>query len=518
MAYTFLVQLLIFLVLAGPLKAGVDKIHSAGYLGEKRLDSYSDRYQPLVFKDLYQGKITFEDELFFQNYFNSYLIPAERDLSFFLKSELSGAFLCPNDLFSRHFDSIRFSYRLITLSYLIEAQWQMGMVSEQFQLKNVCDFNLEEWARGCRPESTEMTKFVEGLLKYRPRFDEKLPNNYRKDNWWKEFSTGKGQNYSHYRMNAECKGKCAESDITSRFKRICADNKALMKLICSEKDELYGLSGHRDAYHLIGQSNIINTFNKQGEAVGCLRRFSEVMSHKEVRYGPLANLFPVLQNHLRQKYNERFLQGRVFLLGAGKEYEEKGLLDLYVKDQTLKIEPIKLVEEKQAPVVPPVTSQVEKKATPPKVSVIEAPKKKEVVEISAPVKSAFLQAAEVRRFQNLESVEVDMLKLKYDYVFTLNMLNNLTYRLKTFMTREALTEMMTYDKLGTREGPVPLLFIKFMIDFHEHHGLWNLVSILGERFYVSNEIDAQLKPIPELIQLVNNEATGRQWQIYVLKP
>ena len=41
------------------------------------------------------------------------------------------------------------------------------------------------------------------------------------------------------------------------------------------------------------------------------------------------------------------------------------------------------------------------------------------------------------------------------------MINTLSERLKTFMTREALKEMMTYDKLGLKEGPVPLLFIKF---------------------------------------------------------
>lgn len=86
------------------------------------------------------------------------------------------------------------------------------------------------------------------------------------------------------------------------------------------------------------------------------------------------------------------------------------------------------------------------------------------------------------------------------------------------MTRDALSEMMTYDKLGTKEGPVPLLFLKFMIDMQEHHGLWNMIAVLGDKFYVSNEIDAPFKPEPELVQLMNDESTGRQWQLYVLKP
>ena len=111
-----------------------------------------------------------------------------------------------------------------------------------------------------------------------------------------------------------------------------------------------------------------------------------------------------------------------------------------------------------------------------------------------------------------------MKKFKYDYIFTLTMMTSLSEKLKNFMTREALKEMMVYDKLGSKEGPVPLLFIKFMIDFEEHQGLWNLISVLGERFYVSNEIDSTLKPGAELIQLSNNAVTGGQWQIHVLRP
>jgi hypothetical protein len=86
------------------------------------------------------------------------------------------------------------------------------------------------------------------------------------------------------------------------------------------------------------------------------------------------------------------------------------------------------------------------------------------------------------------------------------------------MTREALKEMMTYDKLGLKDGPVPLLFIKFMIDMQEHQGLWNLISVLGDKFYVSNEIDSTFAVVPELIHLVNNDSTGNQWTLFVIKP
>ena len=68
MVYVVLVQL-ISLILVTPGWAKMDRIHSEGYLGEKRLDSYANRRKPLVVQDFYRGKLNFQDELFYQNYF-----------------------------------------------------------------------------------------------------------------------------------------------------------------------------------------------------------------------------------------------------------------------------------------------------------------------------------------------------------------------------------------------------------------------------------------------------------------
>lgn len=507
---------LIFALCSFAFAAKIDRVHTQGYLGEKNIDSYWERFQPLVFQDVYRGKMSFEDEIFFQNFFNPYLFEAERDYSFFFRSELNGGMSCSNELLSEHFDDIRFSYRLITLSYLLEGEWHLKLVSDHLKLKNGCQFDLKNWLNSCRPKSEDMKKLVKRLQNFLPRYDETLPVDYKKENWWKEFSQNDYKLYSHYRMNTECKGKCNEDHLADRYKKVCEEDQKIMTMICSETDDIYGLSASRDAYYLLGLSNIINNYNKKGEAMGCLRRFSEVMAHKEVRYEVLTQLFPSLQNFLRQKYQERFLQGRIFFYGAAKEFEQKGVHDLFVKEQPLKIEKAPELKEVAVAVVPKkVESEpVKEQVSSPVVTEAKVP----VKEIRKPMKSAFLQAAELRAQDNLDQVEVDMLKLKYDYVFSLNMINTLSARLKTFMTREALTEMAAYDKLGTKEGPVPLLFIKYMIDMQEHHGLWNIISIVGDKFYVSNEIDASFSPAPELVQLVNNEATGRQWQLLILKP
>jgi len=518
MVNTFLVQFIILAALfCGQGWAKMDRFHSEAYLGEKRLDSYSNRWQPLVSFDLYQGKLSFQDELFFQNYFQQYMFSAEGEFSHFFKSEISGGLNCSNDMLSAHFDELRYSYRLIALSYLLESQWHSQMASKHFRFNRGCKFDFEKWLENCRPHGVEMKKFVSLLKKYRPQYEELLPKDYTKTNWWNDFLKKDFKYYSHYRLDKACHGKCSQETIEASFQNVCVEDEKLMSLICSEADDVYGLSYAPDAYNLLAYSNIINTYNKQGEALGCLRRFSSVMAHKEVRYPSLTSLFHTMRVHLSHQYQERFLQGRVFFYGSGKEFEEKGLTNLYVMEQPLKIAQLDSFE-----LVKPVA--IPKKLEPTK-TVVSKPMKsqaivanKELINILKPTKSAFLQASDMRKAQDLDRVEVDMLKLKFDHVFTLNMINKLSGELKTFMTWEALSEMKTFDKLGTKEGPVPLLFLKFMIDMEEYTGLYNILNVLGDEFYVSNEIDIDFKPEIERIKLSNSESNGRVCQMYVLIP
>jgi len=520
MANFIFAQLLILLslILSGPVTAKMDRTHSEVLLGEKNLDSYFERWHPVVSLNLYQGKMAFTDETFLQNYFQHSILSQEKELSSFLRSELSGAMSCTNEQLSTHFDDLRYSYRLITLSYLLEGQWHLNMISKHFAQKNGCQFNFDEFIDACSPKSAEMTKFLGLLKKHKPKYEETLPKTYIKSDWWKDFKKQDFKYYSHYRLETRCLGKCEEKNLESELKKTCAEDQTLMNLICSELDEVYGVSGSPDAFNLVSLSNIINPYNTQGEAQGCLRRFSMVMAHKEVRYPVLGNLFQTLRAHLTHQYQERFLQGRVFFYGSGREFEEKGLSNLYIMEQPLKISDLDaeppLIPEPEPVFLKPVQAPEPK----PGSKVAEAPKKAARIEIPVINKSSFLQASESRKAQGLESVEVDMEKLRYDYVFSLNMVNNLSVKLKSFMTREALKEMVTYDKLGLKDGPVPLLFIKFMIDMQEHTGLYNLINVVGEEFVVSNEIDVTYNPELEKVRLVNNQSTGGQWQLYVIKP
>lgn len=520
MVYTSLVQFIIFLLALQltTVWAKTDRFIEEVSLGEKRLDSYAERFDPLIFQDIYKGQLIFKDEIFFQNYFSSYLFDEEHDVSLFLKSELSRAEMCTNDRLSSHFDEIRYSYRLISLSYLLEGLWHMDLISKHFKFKNGCSFDFDKWLDQCRPQSIQMKKMIGNLKEIRPKYDESFPREYGLSIWKEEYGSKNPKWYSQYRVKRKCGSSCSNTQVEESFKKTCEEDKVLLSQICSERDSLYGLSNHRDAYSLLGQSNIINTFNKSGEALGCLRRFSETMAHKEVAYLSLDQLFPSLQFFLKNKYQERFVQGRVFFYGSGSEFEAKGLKDLYVKAQPFKLETLKKIPEEVPTPAVNIVKNDEKKVQVTATNVTQLMKKSEVKEIKGQNKSAFLQAIEVMNQQRMDRVEVDMMKLRYDYVFSLSQMNSLTDRLKTFMLRDSLTEMQTFDKLGTKEGAVPLLFLKFMIDMQEHQGLWNLILVLGEKFYVEDDIDVDFKTTPQLIELINNETTGRQWQINILNP
>lgn len=490
-------------------------------LGERKLNDYYEKYSPIVRLDEHQGRLFFEDTYFFENYFDAYAFEQTNEILEFLKSEMSANFMCTDNQLANHFDQIRFSYRLITLSYIIESLEHMRNIGTQLKLKSSCDEKVMSVLPRCVPKTIEMKKYVSLLESNFPDHSSEIPRNYSLDKWLSEIRNESLNYYSQYKLRSRCLKNCTSQDLEQKFHEICNTQKKLFEIICSENDEIYGLSKHREAFSLLGSSQIINTFNHENEATGCLRRFSLANSFKEVHYPGLDHLFLVIQDFLKNNFKERHLQGRSFFLGALKEFEERGLKDLVVQSKKFEVLPSKEDVEVEKPKDVTLVKVEENKANlTKKVFITEADTSQQVIkrEVEEIQKSAFLLAAEIRKLQNLETIEVDMLKFKYDYVFNLNTLNKLSKRLKIFMTRDALKEMVKFDGLGSPKGPVPLVFLKYMIDMQEHQGLWNLISTVGEEFFVSNEIDSIFKPSIEKIKLINSPLSEGGWQIHVVSP
>ncbi len=498
----------------------LEKSFTEGYLGEKTPSSYAGPWRPGFHHDAYFGRYVSDDEEFYGGYFFPYIWSGASDWGRFFSEEVMGASTCPHPVLSKYFDEIRYAHRLLALSYLLEVMDNSRNDMDLLKKNNVCRFDLQEIVKSCRPKSDDMKIFLQNLAQQEPYSApviDKTHNFIKFEREWLEGTKKLDGKVSSARVHFQCKSekKSCETSTTAEaadaMARACAEDKQLFQEICSEEDQLYGVSTAPLATYLLGTSNLVTLLNDEGHAQGCLRRFGQMMSGKERVHPGMSKMLPIVYANLRLKYGDRYPHGRAFIYGALKEFQRKGLKNIFeAKVDKPAEKPVVVEKPAEKPVV--VEKPVEK---PVEVVVVELPKVIKAPEVKVEVKSAFLQAAEILHADNLDIVDVDMLKFSYDYVFSREELQLLEGTLKTFTQRKALEEMRAFDKLGSKEAAVPLTFIKFLIDSQNHQGLYNLVGVLSERFWVKNDIDLRLKKNVEFCELRNDASTGNTWQIYV---
>ena len=137
------------------------------------------------------------------------------------------------------------------------------------------------------------------------------------------------------------------------------------------------------------------------------------------------------------------------------------------------------------------------------------------VEPPRPYVSEFEKGVSAIVEHNASSAILNMEVFRDDFEFTSEMIAELSGPIKKFQTRAALNDMKSYDLLGSPEAPVGLVFLKYLIDTENHQGLYNIVTVIGEKFYVINDIEK--KNVSHYMQLKNDASTKNQWQIILLK-
>ena len=96
--------------------------------------------------------------------------------------------------------------------------------------------------------------------------------------------------------------------------------------------------------------------------------------------------------------------------------------------------------------------------------------------------------------------EIDYPEIKKDFL-------KIRSSLEKFQTRKSLDIMKRIDKLGTKDQPLPLKFLKFLIDFDYHQSrLYNMVTVLGEEFYLVNDIEKKKSLVK--VNLRNDKETN----------
>lgn len=492
-----------------------------GYMGEKNFSHYQGPRDPNFSIDNYQGHLTWEDHrinLDFFNYYTSVEIEEIRNINY----ELSNALSCPHFVLNKHYDYLRYSNRLITLSYLYESIEYRNLIAKKLNNKNTCSVNWENTLKRCQPRSRDMKEFLtnakralEYIEPYRVPGDFSI-NKFKKI-WKKNLKNQYGADPAATRVLDECR-KCNKLTINKSLKVLensCIKDVSIFNEICSEKDSLFGISKVQEPYFLLSRSNITRVFDEGGFASGCLRRFAQQFKHKEKEYPQLKKIFSTIYSNLHNSKDKKFIQGRLFLAGALKEFSDKGLKSIYEEKEEVKVAKNNIPLVLEETIIVPVKKEkllTEKKIVTKKKKQVK--KRKKVVVDN---RSSFLKAAQYREKFNLNYVLVDMLQFRYDLQFSIEVLNVLEKNIENYLSYSALKEMQKFDNLGSKKGPVPLMFLKFLIDSDKHQGLYNVLNILGSKFYVNNDIDKGLAGPYDYIELKNDSTTNYNWQISVLK-
>lgn len=497
-----------------------NSFYDSVHLGERTIPEFFGPTDPSFdFSDIL-GNVNFEETKYYERYLPDLISKKMFDLNDLWSNELPVKSNCPDFYLNENIDYIQYLYRLLTISYLFE-----GLKEYHIQLYEI-DGNEKaaslEWGKvigKCSPKGIEMKKFVKRvkaryLENWNPGSFGKL-NKAEKQKWLKRFKTlrprgiAKIRAYKWLLENGYDIGKTNFKQINKALISSYKQDLSSLHTFCSEKDDLYGMSYISNAVDLIFQSNASNVINNGGHGYSCLKRYSKLFKSKEKTYLDLDVIFSLVSKQLTAK-GSRYIQGELFLPGALKEFDDKGLGDFLFVEKKVAPKPKPIIIAKIAPV--PKIVMKPKPVPKPKKIVKAKPKPK-----PRPVKkvSAFETARGILNNSKKIRVNVDMKKMRKDLVFTKSMVKALQAPIKDYQTREALDDMKKYDGLGTKSEPMRLIFLKFLIENNMHQGLYNITSIIGERFWLLNDLEGKVNPV--YAEVLNNETTKYKWQLILIR-
>lgn len=503
------------------LYAGDIQFYESVGLGESDIDSYAGPLDAKMEYKLSSGNLSFADEIFSTNYLAPVTSTALFDLEQTWFEDLPGQSACPNSYLAENIEYIRYLYRLLTLSYLYESFKDYQETLYGFgQSSQTCSISYDLLFRKCKPKSDDMKKFIsrarsvinkDMALVSLERFNEKTQKNWlaRVRNTRDELTPAQS------RVRGWCENKksgCDElpsSDVTAGLIGACESDKELFNRICSEKDELYGISRLPDIAPVLANSNVLKVINNGGHGEACLARYARLLSIRERWHPPLAWIMPAVKSKLTFG-DSRYPQGVLFLPGALKEFDDRGLSDFLFSEPTPvatpTARPVVAVMPKPTPMATPIIIPKIKAKAP---VVVVTPKP---TPTPKPL-SAFEYALKIHK-AGLDPIDVDMNRFVREPKFTQKVVDVLKDALKKYQTRFALESMKKADKLGSIDEPIRLMFLKFLIDQDQHQGLWNIVNVIGPQFYVVNDLDKKNDPV--WVKLSNERSTNYNWQLTII--
>lgn len=504
-------------------KESLDRYYQHLFLGEKRTNDYFGPLDPRTVFSEENGELLTLDDQFKNHFLNNQIQSEAMDIHSFWFKKIIEKSTCPDLALGDNLDYVRYVYRLLSISYLFESLKLNHKVSQELGLgKNICSISFDSVFGNCKPQSSDMKKFHERV--YGKFVNEISKINIAEFNkkeisqWYLDFqhSTSLTTDPVYSRLHDWCfsqKKNCknlSPDELKKALTTVCNNDQELITNLCSEQDDLYGISYAEKATELVQSSNAFNLINQSGMGEDCLRRFVKIFTPKEIRYNTLSKQYPIIYSQLLRD-NNRYLQGELFLPGALKEFDMKGLGDFLTALKPPKVETKLVIVPKPKPKAKPHPVVVVKPIEVPKPEAVKV----EIVEAPKPKMSEFETAVKELADKKLNSLSINMDTFRDDFEFTQQMISTLSAPIKKFQTRAALTDMKSYDNLGSVDAPVGLIFLKYLIDTENHQGLYNIITVLGNKFYVNNDIEKKILPV--YVELRNDSTTKNRWQIIITK-
>ncbi|MBF0297412.1 MAG: hypothetical protein HQK51_01755 [Oligoflexia bacterium] len=483
--------------------------------------------------NFYSGEYEDKENFYQKNFVNSLWPTPLIDLQKYFSEEFLEGYRCSNTLLNKYVSYIHYLYRLQTLSYLYESLNDYKINVEKLRLNKtkVCSIDWVKFIAECKPKSQEMIKFKkrsEVLFERLAEEDKILKyfSNSEKDEWLKKLVATKddpppkGITYTRihdwcYLNNLSCEN-IKTTNLSSVMNDACMSDKSIFLSVCSEEDHLFGVSIAPILKDLLAEAHTMSLINSEGKGKGCLDRFVNIFRKKERVPIYLQDLFWEAYNQIsysKLEGEQRYPQGRIFAAGSLKEFDDKGLeLSLFLKPSPIPVPTIILTAKPSPPVIVAKVDKLTPKIIPkiiPKTIPTPIPT---IIPTPEPAKLSAFEEACATVATKSALVTVNMNKFKKDYSLTPKRLKYLLKNIEQYKTQEALMAMKKLDKLGSSESPLPLVFLKLMIDQRDYHGLFNIVRIVGEEFYVINDLEKKKNPV--LILLKADEATA-EWQIMI---
>lgn len=492
------------------------------YVGEHDAKTYSGPISPdFNFSDI-NGRIEFVDDAFIKNFFGQYSSQELHDISTLWFNEIPTKASCPDFFLNENISYIRYLYRLLTISYLFEGvkDYNRTLFLMGESKTRSCSLNWKDTFSQCKPKEVEMKKFIKRVKgQYLKTLDKASYKRLAKSKyklWAKKFSAGDDKSVSYYRYKEWCKSNPSDckyskfGNIKRALIKACDYDKEVIQQLCSETDSLFGASYVKKAVQILHKSNAGNVINMGGHGLQCIERYVGLFKERERKYPFLTKIFDIIYKDMIKK-KKAYVEGELFLPGALKEFDDKGLSDFIFVAPKPKAKPKLIVVIKPKPKPTP-------KPKPKAVVVVKPKPKPKPIPKPVIVKKKFISQFQLavdrmpKTYRKRSDVSMDL--FKNDFIFTTKMIKTLDKPLKVYQTREALTDMKSYDKLGSKEEPVRLIFLKYLIDHDSHQGLYNIVGVLGNRFWVKNDIDKKNKPV--YVELHNDKDTKYRWIITVI--